>query len=89
MNREKELIALFDDPLLADIRPLSPRVTGDDRLKASFMEINEWIADNGREPCESSDSFKEKMLFRRLKSLRDDEEKCSYLKDFDINNLLV
>lgn len=88
MNWEKELIELFDDSLLADVRPLPPRVTGDDRLKASFVEINDWIADNGREPCENSDNFKEKILFRRLKSLREDEEKCNYLKELDVNNLL-
>lgn len=27
MDWEKELIALFDDPLLADVRPLPPRIT--------------------------------------------------------------
>lgn len=88
MNWEKELIELFDDPLLADVRPLPPRATADDRLTASFLEINSWMVENGRVPLENSDDFRERMLYRRLKSLREDEEKCLYLKELDENNLL-
>ena len=88
MNWENELINLFEDPLLADVRPLPPRVTSDDRLSESFLEIVAWMDDSGREPLDSSEDFNERILFRRLKNLRSDEEKRLYLKHLDIYNLL-
>lgn len=88
MNWEKELVNLFDDPLLADVRPLPPRINADDRLVASFQEINAWIAENGSVPASNSDDFQERKLYRRLQSLREDEEKCLYLKNWDSSNLL-
>jgi len=88
MNWEEELIALFDDPLLADVRPLPPRITSDDRLTASFLEITAWVAENGRELMDDSGDFKERILYRRLKSIREDEEKRSYLQHLDSQNLL-
>lgn len=88
MNWENELIDLFDDQLLADVRPLPPLVTSDDRLSESFLEISAWIVDNGREPLDNSEDFNERILFRRLKNLRADDEKRLYLKHLDINNLL-
>jgi hypothetical protein len=88
MDWEKELIALFDDPLLADVRSLPQRNTSDDRLSESFLEIVTWIAENEREPIDNMDDFKERILFRRLKYLRADDEKRLFLKQIDILNLL-
>lgn len=48
MDWEKELISLFDDPLLADVRPLPPPITADDHLSNSFLEIVSWVTENRR-----------------------------------------
>lgn len=83
MDWKNRLIALYDDPLLADIRPLAPRITADDRLAKSFLEICDWIDERGMEPRENSDDFDERSLFRRLKGFRENEEKRAYLKPID------
>jgi hypothetical protein len=88
MNWEKELIELFNDPLLSDVYPLPPKITSDDRLVESFIQINQWVEVEKRMPTENNDNFNERILFRRLKNLRNDEEKKCYLKDFDIYSLL-
>ena len=66
MDWEKELIALFDDPLLADVRPLPPPLTANDHLSSSFLEIVNWVVENRREPFDESADFKERILFRSL-----------------------
>ena len=88
MDWNKELLSLFDDPLLEGVRPLPPAVTSDDRLTESFEEINAWYKEYGSEPEKHSTDFKERLMYRRLKSLREDEEKRAYLKEHDIYNLL-
>lgn len=88
MDWEKELIELFDDPLLADVRPLLPPITADDHLTYSFLEIVSWVTENRREPIDNSDDFKERILFRRLKSVRENDIKRQYLKQFDTLDLL-
>ena len=88
MNWENNLIELFDDPLLANIYPLPPRITSDDRLSQSFLKIIDWMVENGREPNENPEDFKERILFRRLENIRSDEEKRLYLKPLDSYNLL-
>lgn len=88
MDWEKELISLFDDPLLADVRPLPPPITADDHLSNSFLEIVSWVTENRREPIDESDDFKERILFRRLKSIRENEGKRYFLKQFDSIDLL-
>lgn len=88
MNWEKELITLFDDPLLSDVRPLPPKITADDRLTQSFLEIKHWVELNKREPSEEATDIKEKLLYRRLQNLRTDKGKKSYLKEYDQYYLL-
>lgn len=88
MNWDKELISLFDDPLLDDVRPTPPPVTADDRLTESFEEINAWYKENGGAPAKDATDFQERLLYRRLQGLREDREKRLYLKSHDIYNLL-
>lgn len=88
MNWEERLIELFDDPLLANVYPLPPQVTSDDRLSESFLEIIEWIAKSGKEPLDNPEDFKERILYRRLRNIRSDVEKRNYLKPLDKYNLL-
>lgn len=88
MDWEKELIELFDDPLLADVHPLPPRNTSDDLLSDSFLEIVTWIEGNEREPFDNMDDFNERTLFRRLKHIRENDEKSNFLKQIDTLGLL-
>ncbi len=87
---EKELKAILEnDPL--DILKTKPKVSSvispDNRLKASFEEINKFIDDNGSEPTKSRD-INERRLFSRLESLKESPEKATMLLDQDKHNLL-
>ena len=88
MNWEERLIELFDDPLLANVYPLPQQITSDDRLSESFLEIIEWVEKTGKEPLGNPDDFNERILYRRLKNIRNDDEKRIYLKPLDKYNLL-
>ena len=88
MSWTEDLIELFNDPILAEIRPYAPRITGDDRLVESFLEICEWVSANGIEPKEEGSDFNERKLYKRLLSIRTDEEKTSFLKTYDTAQLL-
>lgn len=88
MSWSEDLIELFNDPILSDVRPFAQRITSDDRLVESFLEIRDWVLANGFEPKEEGADFSERKLHKRLLSIRSDEEKSAYLKDFDTANLL-
>jgi hypothetical protein len=80
---------LDDDPLglLAEIKTKNPIVTADDRLIASFEEINSFVQKHGDEPKRSND-MSERKLYSRLQGLRNDVKKSVLLKEFDRFNLL-
>lgn len=87
---EKELQAILrDDPL--DILKTKPKessaVSADNRLKASFEEVNQFINDHGHEP-EKSRNINERRLFSRLKSIRENPEKAAMLLELDTHGLL-
>ncbi len=87
---EKELaLILQDDPLgLLTIKPrASLTISADDRLIASFAEINRFVHEHGAEPAESRD-INERCLFSRLKGIRDDFDKTTALLAFDRFDLL-
>ena len=69
MDWPKELLEIFDDPLLADVRPKPKAPTPDDRLAQKLLEINKWVAEHGSEPSMAR-SLNEKLLAVALKSLR-------------------
>jgi len=69
MDWPKELLEIFDDPLLADVRPKPKAPTPDDRLAQKLLEINKWVAGHGSEPSMAG-SLSEKLLAVALKSLR-------------------
>ena len=78
---------LSEDPLgILKNRTTKP-ITTDQRLKDSFEDINKFIDENGREPTENID-ITERKLFSRLKQLRKDFDKASFLQDYDRHNLL-
>lgn len=86
MEWPKELLELFDDPILDGVRPKAAPITADDRRVKTLMEITGWAeAHNGQAPKDSGD-LKEKILARSLAALR--QEANEGLKAYDRLNLL-
>lgn len=78
-----------DDLGLLNVRPkVSPKASADQRLIASFREINEFVRDKGAEPQANKSDVKEMRLYSRLSGLRCDPEKAEQLRDFDEFGLL-
>ena len=81
---------LNSDPLglLGEVKAKNPIVTADDRLIASFEEINSFVEKQGHEPKRSND-MSERKLYARLQGIREDIEKSKQLKKQDRFNLLA
>jgi len=67
---KKELLELFEDPLLDGARPFAKPVTADDRVMQKITEVKEWIDKNDREP-QKDGNLKEKLMFASLKTLKE------------------
>jgi len=80
---------LETDPLgLLEIKPkASGVISADERLIASFEEINAFMQTHDREPAASRD-ISERKLYSRLKGLRESPEKATALIEFDTFGLL-
>lgn len=80
---------LSNDPLgiLVEAKPKAKSINEDDRLVASFEEINSFIETNGHEPKKST-NMSERTLYSRLQGIKDNPEKIEYLKPYDRFNLL-
>lgn len=90
MDRDKVLKEIFEnDPLgLLVIKPTnSPVRNEDERLVASFQEINLFFELNNREP-ELGGDIQEHQLYSRLKSIRENPLKIEMLKIHDIYEIL-
>ena len=90
MDKDKILDEIFsNDPLeLLNVKPSSaPTRTADERLVASFQELNQFYETNKREP-QLGGGVQEHMLYSRLKSIREDAIKSESLKPFDTHGLL-
>jgi len=90
MDKDKKLQEIFDnDPLgLLNIKPsTSPVRNEDERLVASFQEINDFYAKNNRAP-EQGGGLQEHQLYSRLKSLRENPVKVEILNVHDKYGLL-
>ncbi len=70
MEWPKELLELFDDPLLDNVRPKVVAPTANDRIQQKLAEVKSWIANNGREPMKDGD-LKEKMMCAAMKALKE------------------
>ncbi|MDD2345376.1 MAG: GIY-YIG nuclease family protein [Bacteroidales bacterium] len=91
MDKDKILDDIFNnDPLgLLNFKPKNSNVRpADERLLASFQEINDFIENNGKEPTANPNNVSEFQLYSRLKNLKEDENKIGLLKEHDIHNLL-
>lgn len=62
---------LEDDDLgLLNIKPKHASITVDERLLASFQQINDFYLQNGKEPTSNPSDILEFQLYNRLKGLR-------------------
>lgn len=90
MDNTSKLLEIFsNDPLgLLEIKPKTSGIpTADERLKASFEEVNDFIDKHQREPQKNMKVMQEMQLFSRLKGLRDNPEKMESLRAYDRHNL--
>ena len=90
MDKNKKLQEIFkNDPLgLLNIKPsTSPARNEDERLVASFQEINDFYEKNKRAP-EQGGGLQEHQLYSRLKSLRENQTKVEILNVHDKYGLL-
>lgn len=90
MDKKSILDEIFDnDPFgLLNVKPsTSPARNEDERLVASFQEINDFYEINNREP-EQGGGIQEHQLYSRLKSLRENPAKIEMLQTHDKYGLL-
>ncbi|TDE01562.1 GIY-YIG nuclease family protein [Flavobacterium sandaracinum] len=75
-----------------DILNVKPKVSSarnaDERLSASFGEVNDFFAKYNKEPQPNPGNISEFQLYSRLKSIRSDIEKMQSLEEQDIHGLL-
>ncbi|MGR3178520.1 MAG: GIY-YIG nuclease family protein [Candidatus Anammoxibacter sp.] len=91
MDKNKVLDDIFNnDPLgLLNFKSKNSKArTADERLLASFQEINDFVDNNGKDPGPNPGNISEFQLYSRLKNLREDEAKIETLKEHDIHDLL-
>lgn len=78
-----------DDMGLLNVKPKRAAITVDERLLASFQQINDFIRKHSKEPVSNPSDILEFQLFNRLKGLRASKEKCEALEDVDEFKLLT
>lgn len=91
MDKDQILDQIFnDDPLgLLTVKAKQSNArTPDERLLASFQEINDFIEKNGKEPEANPSNVSEFILYTSLKSLKANSDKVEMLKESDVHNLL-
>lgn len=83
------LQAIFDsgdDLLLAPEKP--KKITAVDRLERSFIEIRDFVYENGRQPSSSTHEIAERKLGARLDGIRNNPSKIEALNHLDDLDLL-
>lgn len=90
MDKEAILSDIFEnDPLgILEVKAKNSVITADDRLIASFEEINAFFAKNQRVPQIPTSDMRERQLFSRLKGIKSSLSKKESLKQHDRFNLL-
>ena len=87
MEWPEELLEIFDDPLLADVRPKPKAPTPDDRMAQKLLKVNEWMAEHGQEP-QLTGGLQEKLLAKSLEALREKAQTNAGLLQYDEYHLL-
>lgn len=83
---------IFNDEefhLIEEKKKVSTSSTPDDRLLASFHQINDFFAKTGRTPEANVLNVSEYQLYSRLKSIREDPQKVEMLQSEDVHGLLA
>ncbi|MDE7088486.1 MAG: hypothetical protein K2O54_00010, partial [Prevotella sp.] len=88
INWEKELERIFEDPLLADVKPPRKRITSSDRLIAGFQEITDFYDIYGRLPEDKPDKPEESKLYHRWQGVLKKESKIERCRPYDEYGLL-
>lgn len=91
MDKEQVLNEIFDsDPLgLLTVKPKISNVkSADERLSASFQEINDFYKKHKKEPQPNIGNVSEYQLYSRLKNLREDPEKFAVCESLDTYGLM-
>ena len=86
MEWPKELLDIFDDSILDDVRPKVAPLTLDDKRVKAFMEVTQWSEENGNRKPKNDGDLKERIMARTLMALRRDSK--DLLADYDRLNLL-
>lgn len=90
MEKHDLLKILQDDDIgLLNVKPKRAAIGVDERLLASFQQINDFHRQHGKEPVSNPSNILEFQLFNRLKGLRASKEKCEALQDVDEFKLLT
>lgn len=74
---------------LLNVKPKRAAISMDERMLASFQQINDFYRQHGKEPESNPSNILEFQLFNRLKGLRASKEKCESLQDVDEFKLLT
>nr|WP_315214112.1 GIY-YIG nuclease family protein [uncultured Flavobacterium sp.] len=91
MDKNKVLDDIFNNDEF-DILNVKPKIAyarnADERLLASFNEVNEFIEKYNKEPQPNPANISEFQLYSRLKKIRENPEKMLSLQDQDVHGLL-
>jgi len=90
-KKYSSLDEIFSDEefhLIEEKKKVSTSSNPDDRLLASFQQINDFYAKYGKAPEANISNVTEYQLYSRLKSLREDPKKAEMLQSEDIYDLL-
>lgn len=88
MNKNNLATIFEDDDMgILDVPQKENPLTSDDRLISSFEEINDFIDETNRLP-EPSQDVHEFLLYKRLNSIRNNDNKSKFLLPFDRHNII-
>lgn len=91
MDKNKVLDDIFNNDEF-DILNVKPKIAyarnADERLSASFNEVNDFVEKYNKEPQPNPANISEFQLYSRLKKIRENPEKMLSLQDQDVHGLL-
>lgn len=91
MDKNKVLDDIFNNDEF-DILNVKPKIAytrnADERLSASFNEVNDFIEKYNKEPQPNPTNISEFQLYSRLKKIRENPEKMLSLQEQDVHGLL-
>ena len=91
MDKNKVLDDIFnnDEFGILNIKPIASGAKNEDeRLSASFNEVNDFFEKYNKEPQPNPTNISEFQLYSRLKKIRENPEKIMSLQNEDIHGLL-